>query len=350
MIEDQFVKLIKDQEIELEDKEVTLNYDNFNHHEILETILRKDNLNISSFSLIGHIIHLNLKDEFKPYKQIIGQVLLDKNPTQDLVLNKLDTIKSVYRNFNFEVLAKRNESTNTIVQVNENGLKFKMDFAKVYWNPRLSTEHRRIVELINNGDIVYDVFAGIGPFAIPAAKEKKCQVFANDLNPESYNYLNENIKLNKIPGNLKAFNLDGREFINEIVKENLIENWMNNLDNKNEKQFHIIMNLPAIAVDFLDSFIGLTEDKLSDQTIADLYENNQLIMPTVYCYCFHAYDQDKNEMIENVKNKLNYDQISQIDLFFIRKVAPAKDMYRITFKLPKEVLFAQKPNKKIKIS
>lgn len=39
--------------------------------------------------------------------------------------------------------------------------------------------------------------AGVGPFSIPAVK-KGAIVYANDLNPASYESLCENIKLNKV--------------------------------------------------------------------------------------------------------------------------------------------------------
>ena len=42
-----------------------------------------------------------------------------------------------------------------------------------------------------------DMFGGIGPFAIPAAK-KGCTVYSNDLNPSSFYYLTQNIQLNKV--------------------------------------------------------------------------------------------------------------------------------------------------------
>lgn len=42
-----------------------------------------------------------------------------------------------------------------------------------------------------------DMFAGVGPFAVPAGKAG-CTVYANDLNPESYHWLKNNIAINKV--------------------------------------------------------------------------------------------------------------------------------------------------------
>lgn len=67
----------------------------------------------------------------------------------------------------------------------------------MYWNSRLHTEHERLVKLFSATDAVCDVMAGIGPFAMPAAK-KGCMVYANDLNPVSYQYMLENKTLNKV--------------------------------------------------------------------------------------------------------------------------------------------------------
>ena len=80
---------------------------------------------------------------------------------------------------------------------NESDCRFTFDFSRVYWNSRLHTEHTRLVDMFHPDELVADVFAGVGPFALPAAK-KGCAVLANDLNPESYKYLNINIKGNKV--------------------------------------------------------------------------------------------------------------------------------------------------------
>lgn len=47
---------------------------------------------------------------------------------------------------------------------------------------------------------IWDMFAGIGPFAVPASRSQGCTVHANDLNPRSSHYLGENIKANKCEG------------------------------------------------------------------------------------------------------------------------------------------------------
>jgi tRNA G37 N-methylase Trm5 len=42
--------------------------------------------------------------------------------------------------------------------------------SQVYWNSRLETEHKRLVSSFKPGEVVADIMAGIGPFAVPAGK------------------------------------------------------------------------------------------------------------------------------------------------------------------------------------
>lgn len=64
----------------------------------------------------------------------------------------------------------------------------------------VGTEHERLVKEITPDTVVYDVFAGVGPFSVPAAK-KGATVICNDLNPMSYESLVHNMKKNKVKGN-----------------------------------------------------------------------------------------------------------------------------------------------------
>jgi len=60
---------------------------------------------------------------------------------------------------------------NYVVQHNESDCRFTFDFSRVYWNSRLQTEHARLVNMFQPHEVIADVFAGVGPFALPAAKK-----------------------------------------------------------------------------------------------------------------------------------------------------------------------------------
>jgi tRNA (guanine37-N1)-methyltransferase len=131
-----------------------------------------------------------------PHKNLIAQVLMDKNPTVKTVINKIDEVgtESEYRTFGYEVLAGEDDMN---VEVREEDCIFRFDYSKVYWNSRLNTEHTRLVTMFNPGEVVCDVMAGVGPFAVPAGK-KGVIVWANDLNPDSYASLKDAINRNKV--------------------------------------------------------------------------------------------------------------------------------------------------------
>lgn len=102
---------------------------------------------------------------------------------------------------------------------------------------------------------MFDVFAGVGPFAVPCGK-KGITVFANDLNPDSYQSLVLNVSKNKANqnSNVHCFNMDGRDFIKQIFSKEMERIWK---DPSPKGTVHVLMNLPALAVEFLDSFVGL---------------------------------------------------------------------------------------------
>jgi len=140
--------------------------------------------------------HLNLHDHHLPYKKLIAEVLLDKNPTVRTVINKTDEVGEIneYRTFSYELLAGDHDMN---VEVHEGNCTFRFDYSKVYWNSRLETEHRLLVEKFKQGEAICDVMAGVGPFALPAGK-KKCFVWANDLNPDSFASLEDAVQNNKV--------------------------------------------------------------------------------------------------------------------------------------------------------
>lgn len=140
--------------------------------------------------------HLNLRENYLPYKHIVAEIILDKNPQIKTVINKVDNVgsESEFRTFQYEVLAGPDDLN---VQVSESDCVFEFDYSKVYWNSKLESEHRRLINMFRPGEVVCDVMAGIGPFAVPAGK-KRVFVWANDKNPESVKSLEAAIKKNKV--------------------------------------------------------------------------------------------------------------------------------------------------------
>jgi tRNA (guanine37-N1)-methyltransferase len=127
---------------------------------------------------------------------VIAEVLVDKNAAVRTVINKTDDVgtHSEFRTFGYEVLAGEDDMN---VEIREGDCTFKFDYSKVYWNSRLQTEHKRLVDSFSPGDVVCDVMAGVGPFACPAGK-KGVFVWANDLNPDSYASMKDAITRNKV--------------------------------------------------------------------------------------------------------------------------------------------------------
>ncbi|XP_066464302.1 tRNA (guanine(37)-N1)-methyltransferase isoform X2 [Eleutherodactylus coqui] len=308
--------------------DLQLTYENFKTNEILEAVLPQGQSVTTGFSRVGHIAHMNLRDHQLPYKNLIGQVILDKNPGITTVVNKTNIIDSTYRNFQMEVLAGED---NMVAKVKENGFTYEFDFSKVYWNPRLGSEHDRITGFLQSGDVVFDVFAGVGPFAIPAAK-KNCIVYANDLNPESYKWLIHNCKLNKVDKKVQAFNTDGREFIGTVVKEELPK-YIKSFSTERKNRLHIVMNLPALALDFLDSFRHLLPEK----------PHTDDVLPTVHCYGFSKDDNPEKEVKDRAEEMLGT-TLESCSIHLVRQVAPNKQMMCISFELPSEVLFGSRRN------
>ena len=257
---------------------------------------------------------------------------LDKVPLIRTVVNKTDNIDSTFRFFKMEVLAGEEDFMAT---VKENSCEFTFDFSKVYWNSRLSTEHANVVKMLKRRDVVLDMFAGVGPFAIPAAKIKGCTVHANDLNPHAYKYLLENAQKNHVATKVTAYNLDGRDFIITLTKD-LVKKVLSS-SSKEEVYSHVLMNLPGSALEFLDVFRGLFN-------FVPEPSRPLIKLPTIHCYCF-VRDKVKSERMQATLDLIT-SHLKVTDLkkesssvTEVRSVAPNKHMMRASFRLPREVAY-----------
>lgn len=140
------------------------------------------------------------------YKKIGDILILDSSYTgndfEELSLKhnvktimKIDHIQGTKREPVYKILY--GGETETVNK--ENGCLFKLDLSKVMWSKGNNNERLRIAKLVDDGERVIDMFAGIGYFSIPIGVHANAsEVISIEINPNSYHFLCENIKLNKL--------------------------------------------------------------------------------------------------------------------------------------------------------
>ncbi|CEF61761.1 tRNA (guanine(37)-N1)-methyltransferase [Strongyloides ratti] len=312
-------------------KSFTLKYEDYDIKRLIKSIL-PDSLEFSGYSQIGHIAHFNLQKELLPYKYIIAQIVLDKISWCKTVVNKLDTITTEFRFFKMELLAGEENYLTVVV---EDGLKYKMDFSKVFWNSRLSNEHKRIVKKLDKNSVVYDGFAGVGPFVLPAIKKGVKKVFGNDLNPESVKWMETNIEINKMKNkNIKIFNMDAKDFFKIIVRNDLLS-YKDSIDKPSN--CHIIMNLPALAVTFLPYLEGLLKEEKKENYNFDIIVHVHLFVKSCSDVPFSWFFEEASRI---VRSNINIPNLEFLEIHNVRNVASRKEMFCASFKLPSEFLFS----------
>ncbi|WP_296791681.1 class I SAM-dependent methyltransferase family protein [uncultured Methanobrevibacter sp.] len=227
-----------------------------NFSEILKDELTEDEIeNLrTSFDTIGDIVILEIPDDLVSKKQIIGDAALKFTKKQAIYMKK-SAIKGTIRIRDLEFLAGTDDSV-TIHK--EHGVRLKLDVRQVYFSPRLATERLRVNDSVCDGERILDMFCGIGPFPVLIAKNHDVDIAAVDINEDAIKYLNENIRINKLKGNVKAYCGDVREVSKSF----------------NHKFDRIIMNLPGLAYTFLDVAADLIEDggTINYYEFSDSYE------------------------------------------------------------------------------
>ena len=188
-----------------------------------------------SIDFIGDVVILDVPQELKDYKRLIGEAVLQVFKRVKSVLAKSGAVKGIYRIREYEVIAG-SENTETVHK--EYGCKYYLDPRKVYFSPRLSHEHYRIASQVREGETVIDMFAGVGPFSILIAKtHNNVRVYAIDINPDAIKYLRRNIDANNVHGKVIPILGEARE---------VIQSELRGIADR------IIMNLPEKALEYID--------------------------------------------------------------------------------------------------
>jgi len=159
-----------------------------------------------------------------------AEAILASRPNIHTVLFATSDVAGEYRIRQFEVLAGRPVTRTEVI---EHGCRFTIDLSAAYFSARLATERQRIAAMAGKGELVLDMFAGVGPFAI-ALRKKAALVLAADINPQAVALMLENISRNRAANVLPVLT-DARHLAGIIP-------WQSD---------RIIMNLPKSGEEFL---------------------------------------------------------------------------------------------------
>ncbi len=195
--------------------------------ELLELVPR-------SFDVVGDIAIIELPDPLRPYGPEIGRALMEIHRRVRLVLAKGGPIRGDFRLRELVPIAGSGPTETTH---REHGCSFRLDVAKVYFSPRLSYEHARVASQARDGEVILDLFAGVGPFPILMARRREVLAYAVDANPWAFHYLAYNVVLNKVRGHVVPLLSDAREAVERGLKG---------------VADRVVMNLPEKAREFLD--------------------------------------------------------------------------------------------------
>jgi tRNA (guanine37-N1)-methyltransferase len=206
----------------------------------LSNILSSDEVSqvYSAFDQIGDIVIIKIPDDLMSKKNLIADAILAHVKSAKVVFAQISPVKGDYRVRNLKFVAGENR---TITEYKEHGCRFRVDVAKTYFSPRLSTERFRIANMVSKGEIIVNMFAGVGTYSILMARvNKTCKVYSIDSNAAAAELCEANAKLNKVQDRVISIHGDAVK----VIKDKLAG-----------RADRVIMPLPERAKDFIDSAV-----------------------------------------------------------------------------------------------
>lgn len=222
---------------------------------------------------IGDVLIVKLDEKLKSYGEEIGKTYAEVLHCKT-VLNDVGGISGIYREPNVEILYG---SENTEVVHKENGVRYKLDVAKIMFSSGNMDERLRMANISNKNETVVDLFAGIGYFTLPmAVHSKPRKIFSCEINPVAYKYLCKNIVLNHVTSIVNPLFGDNRSIAPKNVAERVVMGYFEDTEKFLPTAFDCLKNCTGII-----HFHNVCSDELFPETplkivekTADKYKRN----------------------------------------------------------------------------
>jgi len=179
---------------------------------LAEAVSREGLVNIyNSYDIIGDIAIIRLTGTSEKHRQTMAEAIISVHKNVKTVLVQTSPVYGDFRLRDLEYIA--GESKTAAVH-KESGCLFSVDVEKCYFSPRLFYERTRIAKQVGKGELVVNMFAGVGCFSIVIAKHSNAgKVYSIDVNPAAVQCMQENVRINRVYGRVIPILGDAKEVI-----------------------------------------------------------------------------------------------------------------------------------------
>jgi len=185
---------------------------------LLSEILPREELDsiCCSYDIVGDIAVIRLTEGSRKYAALVAETIMKVHKNVKSVLAQTSPVHGDYRLRELTHIAGENR-TKTVHR--ESGCVFAVDLKTCYFSPRLSFERMRVAKLVRNGEVVVNMFAGVGCFSIIIAKHSKAEkVYSIDINPTAVQFMWENVELNRVQGKVVPLEGDAKNIVLERLQ------------------------------------------------------------------------------------------------------------------------------------
>ena len=148
-----------------------------------------------SFDIIGSIAIVEIPNELKKFRKVVGEGILSINKNVRTVYEKASAREGTFRLRKLKYVCGERRS---VTVHKENGARISLNVRTCYFSPREGTERMRIAKSIGDERVMV-FFAGAGPYPIVISKHSNAkEIVGIEINPKCVTHFKRNIKLNKV--------------------------------------------------------------------------------------------------------------------------------------------------------